>query len=240
MHKSQLHVKSPCQEPWEDMHGSKTRRHCERCDRDVHNLSAMTRREADAVIARRAAGERVCVRYTVDDDGQVEFRREPLIPAQLLLRGRQVAMGASLMASAMLGCAPAGTAVGSASSHYAAEGLGSIGLCAISFEPILPFTLKLNAAACDPPAPEVMGQMEVVVPVSPTTPTAPTGSDEQPQSLPPAAPPPSNPLDGDPSTGADTESTAAAPARKNRREHERKRDKATPRPVPMPIQGDLG
>lgn len=211
------------------MHGGKTRRHCERCERDVHNLSAMTRREADSVIARRAAGERVCVRYTVDEDGQVEFRREPLIPAHLLLRGRQVAMGASLMASAMLGCAPAGSAVGSASSHYAAEGLGSIGLCAVSFEPILPFTLKLNAAACDPPTPVVMGQMEVVVPVSPTTPT---GSDEQPQSLPPAAPPPSSPLDGDPSA-------EAAPVHKNRRDREieRKRDKRPHKPYP--IQGDL-
>lgn len=231
MHKSQVQVKSPCQEPWEDMHGGKTRRHCDRCERDVHNLSAMTRREADAVFARRAAGERVCVRYTVDADGQVEFRKEPLIPAHLLRRGRQVAMGASLMASAMLGCAPAGSAVGSASSHYAAEGLGSIGLCEVSLEPIFPLTLKLNAAACDP-APVVLGQMEAVVPVEPSAPPTPTAPATPIQSLPPAAPPPSHPPDSDPSA-------EAAQPRKNRRDREieRTRDKRPPKPIP--IQGDL-
>lgn len=150
MHKRELVIKEACHEPWEDMQGGASRRRCESCEQDVHDLSAMTRAEAKLVLARRAVGQRLCVRFTSDDKGRVLFRREPLIPASLLVRGRQVVLGAGLAVAALGGCAPAGTAIGAAASHQAAEELGERRACSVSLEPLLPLTLQLHAKGCAP------------------------------------------------------------------------------------------
>lgn len=152
MHKRELVVKEACHEPWEEMQGGATRRRCESCEQDVHDLSAMTRTEAKMVLARRAMGQRLCVRFASDEEGRVLFRPEPLIPPALLLRGRQLALGAGLAVAALGGCVPAGTAIGSATSHQAADELGERGACAVSLEPLLPLTLQLHARGCAPEA----------------------------------------------------------------------------------------
>lgn len=150
MHKRELVVKEACHEPWEEMQGGASRRRCESCEQDVHDLSAMTRTEAKMVLARRAVGQRLCVRFASDEKGRVLFRPDPLIPAALLVRGRQLALGAGLAVAALGGCAPAGTAIGSAASHQVAEELGERGACAVSLEPLLPLTLQLHATGCAP------------------------------------------------------------------------------------------
>ena len=46
-------------------------RHCEVCQKDVHNLSAMTKKEATSLLQK---GERTCVRYQVDRTGKPVFK----------------------------------------------------------------------------------------------------------------------------------------------------------------------
>lgn len=50
------------------MSGEGDVRHCASCDRDVHDLSAMSEPQAEAVLARP---ERVCVRFATDDAGSL-------------------------------------------------------------------------------------------------------------------------------------------------------------------------
>jgi hypothetical protein len=184
MHKDELPIGRPCEESWDDMRGDAKQRHCASCDKEVYDLSAMTQKKAQDVLARRAAGQRLCVRYSFNEVGQLDFQRESLIPPALLLRGRQVAMAAGLAAAAMSGCLPAGSAVGSATSHRAAEELGERGACSLSLEPVLPITVKLHAKSCEPPPPPrvVLGQLSVPPPVPEPLP--------EPPPLPPTPPPP--------------------------------------------------
>lgn len=170
MYKRELVVKEACHESWEEMQGGASRRRCDSCEQDVHDLSAMTRTEAKMVLARRAVGQRLCVRFASDDKGRVLFRPEPPIPAALLVRGRQLALGAGLAVAVLGGCAPAGTAIGSAASHQAAEELGERGACAVSLEPLLPLTLQLHAKGCAPAAANASAPELMEVPRTPPPP----------------------------------------------------------------------
>ena len=62
MKRDEVQIQSPCTASWAAMEGDDARRYCGRCDKHVHDLSAMTEREARAVVAQ----PNVCVRYTVD------------------------------------------------------------------------------------------------------------------------------------------------------------------------------
>lgn len=59
-----LHVREPCAASWEEMPGDDRTRHCATCDRDVHDLSARSGAEADALLAR-SLGKKLCVRVAV-------------------------------------------------------------------------------------------------------------------------------------------------------------------------------
>lgn len=75
------------------------RRFCARCSKHVHFLSAMSEAEAELLLAdRRAAGERICVRYQSLDD-EILFQA-PLTPAPF----RAFAMLAGLAAMMLTGC----------------------------------------------------------------------------------------------------------------------------------------
>jgi hypothetical protein len=63
-------VASPCRESWQGMTGDDQVRHCQRCDKFVYNLSAMTTDEAEALLASR--GESMCVRLYQRADGTVK------------------------------------------------------------------------------------------------------------------------------------------------------------------------
>src|SRR5262249_36785539 len=76
MRESQVPVRSACAQRWEDMQGGPRRRFCEACQHDGVNLSAMTQKEAEELVAR-AGSERVCVRCESDREGQIVFRAEP-------------------------------------------------------------------------------------------------------------------------------------------------------------------
>lgn len=65
-----LEVAAPCSASWDDMVGDEVTRFCGACEKDVHNLSAMTRDEAEAFLRARA-GDDVCVRFYRRRDGTV-------------------------------------------------------------------------------------------------------------------------------------------------------------------------
>jgi hypothetical protein len=65
-----LRVARPCEESWGLMMGDVRVRHCERCDKDVFDLSEMTRGEAEALLGRH--GVLPCVRLFRRADGTVK------------------------------------------------------------------------------------------------------------------------------------------------------------------------
>lgn len=70
-------IASPCSADWQDMRGDERRRFCASCKLHVHDLSAMTREQAEDVL--RGAGKgRVCVRLFRRADGRVLTRDCPV------------------------------------------------------------------------------------------------------------------------------------------------------------------
>lgn len=65
-----VRVASPCHARWDDMAGDERRRFCTPCGKEVFDLSAMTRAEADAFLATRF-GRSACVRLFRRPDGTV-------------------------------------------------------------------------------------------------------------------------------------------------------------------------
>lgn len=69
MRAADLPIPRPCSVSWETMSGDDRKRLCSQCQEHVHDLSAMTEREA-----RRVAQEGTCVQYRVDRAGSIVFR----------------------------------------------------------------------------------------------------------------------------------------------------------------------
>jgi anti-sigma factor RsiW len=67
-----VEVESPCTERWLEMEGTETVRYCRACDSHVYNLSAMTRAEAETLLA--VTEGRVCVRFYRRADGTMATR----------------------------------------------------------------------------------------------------------------------------------------------------------------------
>ena len=66
-------IKSPCPKLWREMRGDLKKRFCDHCNLHVQNLSAMSRREVAAVLARSNT-EHVCVTYTKRSDDTMVTR----------------------------------------------------------------------------------------------------------------------------------------------------------------------
>lgn len=62
-----LTVASPCVADWNSMTGNDQVRFCEHCSFEVHNLSSMTRSQAERLVAR--SNGRLCVQYIQDPNG---------------------------------------------------------------------------------------------------------------------------------------------------------------------------
>ena len=61
-------IPSPCDADWDSMIGNDQMRFCEHCNLDVHNISSMTRTQAQRLVSR--SNGRLCVRYHSDSTGQ--------------------------------------------------------------------------------------------------------------------------------------------------------------------------
>jgi len=70
-----VRVASPCTASWEQMTGDDRVRHCQDCKLNVYNLSEMTRKDAERLIARSEG--RLCVRFYRRADGTILTRDCP-------------------------------------------------------------------------------------------------------------------------------------------------------------------
>jgi hypothetical protein len=64
-----IRVASPCHERWDAMTGDEQARHCGSCNKNVYNLSAMTREAAEALVREKEG--KLCVRYFRRADGTI-------------------------------------------------------------------------------------------------------------------------------------------------------------------------
>jgi hypothetical protein len=64
-----VRVASPCSESWSEMSGDDRKRFCEKCEKNVYDLSAMTRQEAEVFLAMQEGS--VCVRFYRRFDGTI-------------------------------------------------------------------------------------------------------------------------------------------------------------------------
>ena len=66
---ARVRVASPCKADWDEMIGTDRVRFCGQCSLNVYNLSAMTRDEAESIIAANEG--RLCVRFYRRRDGSI-------------------------------------------------------------------------------------------------------------------------------------------------------------------------
>lgn len=104
-HLPTLAVASPCHERWEDMQGDDKRRFCGRCEKHVHNLSAMPPDEAEALLTE--SDLRVCVRFYRRSDGTVITGDCP-VGVRRKRKSLAFAMAATVLGgiTSLLGCTP--------------------------------------------------------------------------------------------------------------------------------------
>jgi hypothetical protein len=100
-----IRVASPCTAPWEDMKGDERVRFCGRCEKNVFNLSAMTREEAEALVAGKEG--RLCVRFYRRSDGMVLTADCPVGTRARKVR-RLVVLAAGVGAAGALGTCASG------------------------------------------------------------------------------------------------------------------------------------
>jgi hypothetical protein len=64
-----IDVPNPCEKSWDEMLGDDKSRHCLYCDKDIHNLSELSSKEAEKLLFKNKG--RVCVRITRDMHGKI-------------------------------------------------------------------------------------------------------------------------------------------------------------------------
>ena len=93
-----LRVAKPCGESWEEMSGTDEARFCSHCRKSVHDLSQLTRAQAEALVARSRGG--VCLRVARRPDGRVAVKEKPSAFARAR---RSLSFAASAALAALLG-----------------------------------------------------------------------------------------------------------------------------------------
>ncbi|HVV84397.1 MAG TPA: hypothetical protein VHE35_15120 [Kofleriaceae bacterium] len=92
-----IRIASPCTAAWSAMVGDERVRHCGACDKDVFNLSAMTRDEAEALIVEKAG--KLCARYFQRADGTI-LLADCAVGVKRRRRRRLVAAGTAALLAA--------------------------------------------------------------------------------------------------------------------------------------------
>jgi hypothetical protein len=99
----QIKIATPCPARWEDMGGDDRIRFCDHCQKNVYNLSAMTTRDATALLESKSGN--LCARIYQRKDGTVLTEDCPVGVARYW--GRLKALAAGGVAAILLGCATA-------------------------------------------------------------------------------------------------------------------------------------
>jgi hypothetical protein len=93
-------IATPCHARWEDMIGDDRVRFCGKCQKDVFNLSAMAREEAETLLRERSGS--MCARLYRRPDGTVLTADCPVgVRAKRVRRLAFVALGGGMTAGAM-------------------------------------------------------------------------------------------------------------------------------------------
>src|SRR6476646_493839 len=95
-----LRIATPCSADWSEMAGDDRVRFCGGCEKNVYNLSAMTRDEAEALVRDREG--RLCVRLYQRADGTVLTQDCPVGVRRTRLQARVRGVLTRLAASAAL------------------------------------------------------------------------------------------------------------------------------------------
>jgi hypothetical protein len=98
MNTNDIPIASPCGQDWRTMKAGDRGRYCDACKKTVHDLSAMTRSEARALLESPPT-EGLCVRYIHDVHGAIAFR--DTVPATRLVRARRALAAVAAMALPM-------------------------------------------------------------------------------------------------------------------------------------------
>jgi hypothetical protein len=86
-----INLPSPCEADWDSMQGNDQVRFCSHCSLSVHNLSAMTRKQAMRLVAESEG--RLCVRYYRKPSGEI-LNAVPYRLHQIKRRASRLAAGA--------------------------------------------------------------------------------------------------------------------------------------------------
>jgi hypothetical protein len=90
-------IAAPCSADWDSMPGTDRVRHCSQCNKNVYNLSAMTRRQAETLL--RESEGRLCARLYRRADGSVITEN---CPVGLRAVGRRISRVVGAAMSAMM------------------------------------------------------------------------------------------------------------------------------------------
>ncbi|HEY0008107.1 MAG TPA: hypothetical protein VGB55_05245, partial [Tepidisphaeraceae bacterium] len=93
----QVEIPKPCHADWQAMTGDDRRRFCGECGKHVHDLSALSRREAEQLINARAG--KLCVQFSRTASGQIITQEHP--PRRRAWAGLSAALACVL---ALVGC----------------------------------------------------------------------------------------------------------------------------------------
>lgn len=163
-------IASPCEARWDDMLGDDKVRHCSLCAKNVHNLSAMTREEAEEFVRSKQQHRRACIRFYQRSDGTILTRD---CPRGVAAARAKLARAAGRIA-AVLGLTGLVAAAAEATGSHG-RGVGGCGrMAARNSTAVRWITNRLN-----PPPPQtlIMGKMrmgEMVAPRSTCLPQPPT------------------------------------------------------------------
>jgi hypothetical protein len=95
-----LRIATPCSADWDEMAGDDRVRFCGKCEKNVYNLSAMTREAGEALVREKEG--RMCVRMYQRADGTVLTADCPVGVRRERLRARIWARVSGMAASAAL------------------------------------------------------------------------------------------------------------------------------------------
>lgn len=153
----QVRVASPCNASWDEMLGDDRVRFCTSCEKNVFNLSAMSRDDAERLLAERLGGE-LCVRFYQRADGTVMTED---CPVGVSKKRRKKAVLAAAGAGAM---ALAGTGLFSTTMMMGKPAPTMGEMVSVEEPPAPPIPSVMGTIA--PPAP-----VDTVPPVKPSTQT---------------------------------------------------------------------
>lgn len=110
-----ININTPCEADWNQMIGNEQVRFCRHCNLSVHDLSAMTRREAMRLVIKSKGN--LCARYTRRPDGKVQTTDLVLHQIHAVKRRASRLAAGAFTAALSLSASVAAAAPAPASSH---------------------------------------------------------------------------------------------------------------------------